>query len=146
MFYNIEEYYKNSDFQYFTNSFFYYMNNEKQFHDAHENKSSKNKNKIKFKNNVDVDFVVIFYYIIINKMNEKSIYRKCYKKFTFNNLLYIYFKSKSYRRKIIKFEKFKDKRISHDSTLMKKKFIIKNLKLIELITSSTFSNEISFHF
>ena len=29
MFYDIEEYYKNSDFSYFTDSFFYYINNEK---------------------------------------------------------------------------------------------------------------------
>ena len=27
-------------------------------------------------------------------MNEKLIYRKCYKKFVFNNLLYAHFKSK----------------------------------------------------
>ena len=37
-------------------------------------------------------------------MSEKSTYRKCYKKFAFNNLLHTYLKSKSYRRKIAKFE------------------------------------------
>ena len=104
MFYNIEEYHENSDFQYFTKNFSYYINNEKQFHDAHKNKSSKNENKIKFKDDVNVDFVVIFYYVMINKISEKSIYYKCYKKFLFNNLLHIYFKSKSYRRKITKSE------------------------------------------
>ena len=54
---------------------FFYINNKEQFHNVYENKSSKNENKIKFKNNVNVDFVVIFYYVIINKMNEKLIYR-----------------------------------------------------------------------
>ena len=44
--YNIEKYYKNSDFHYFRNSFFYHINNEKQFHDAYEKKFSKNENKI----------------------------------------------------------------------------------------------------
>ena len=67
----------------------------------------KNENKIKFKNDVNVDFVVVFYYVIINKMNEKSIYHKCYKEFAFNNLLHTHFKSKSYRRKIIKLEKLR---------------------------------------
>ena len=81
MFYNIKEYHENSDSQYFTNSFFYYINNKEQFHDAHKNKPSKNKNKIKFKNDVNVNFVVVFYYVMINKINEKLIYRKCYKKF-----------------------------------------------------------------
>ena len=80
-------------------------------------------------------------------MNEKSIYRKCYKEFAFNNLLYIYFKSKSYRRKIIRFEKlFKDKKISYNSTLTKKSFVIKDLKLIKLITLFTSSNGMSFRF
>ena len=86
-------------------------------------------------------------------MNEKSRYRKCYKKFAFNNLLYTHFKSKAYRKKIIRFEKLsKNKKISHNSTLTKKSiltkesFIIRKLKLIELITSFTFSNEMSFHF
>ena len=84
---------------------------------------------------------------MINKINEKSIYRKCYKKFVFNNLLHIYLKSKSYRRKIIKFEKLsKDKKISHNSTLMKESFVIRKLKLIELITSFTSSNEMFFRF
>ena len=144
--YNIEEYYKNPDFQYFTNSFFYYINNEEQFHDAYKNKSSKNENKTEFKNNVNVDFIVDFYYIIINKMGEKSIYRKYYKKFAFNNLLYTHFKSKSYRRKIIRSEKLKNKKISHDSTLTKEFFLIKDLKLIESITPFTSSNEMSFRF
>ena len=71
-------------------------------------------NKIKSKNNVNVKFVIIFYYIIINKTNEKLIYYKCYKKFAFDNLLYTHFKSKSYRRKIIKFKKLsKDKKITY---------------------------------
>ena len=84
---------------------------------------------------------------MINKMSEKSIYRKYYKKFAFNNLLHIHLKSKSYRRKIIKSEKlFKNKKISYVSTLTKEFSIIKNLKLIESITSFTSSNEISFHF
>ena len=84
---------------------------------------------------------------MINKMSEKSIYRKYYKKFAFNNLLYTHLKSKSYRKKIIKSEKlFKDKKILYDLTLTKKSFIIKNLKLIKLITSSTFSNEMFFRF
>ena len=147
IFYNIEEYYKNSDFQYFINSFFYYINNKEQFHDAYKNKSSKNENKIEFMNDVNVDFIVVFYYVMTNKMNEKSIYRKCYKKFVFNNLLYTYLKSESCRRKIIRFEKlFKNKKISHNSTLMKESLIIKNLKLIESMTSFTFSNEIFFRF
>ena len=146
MSYNIEKYHKNPDSQYFTNFFFYYINNEKQFHDAYENKSSKNENKIKFKNDVNVDFVVVFYYVMINKMSEKSICRKCYKKFVFNSLLHTYLKSKSYRKKIIKSEKFKNKKISHDSTLTKKSSIIKNLELIESMTSSIFSNEMFFRF
>ena len=94
IFYNIEEYYKNFNSHYFINSFFYYINNEKQFHDVYENKFSKNENKTKFKNDVNVNFIVIFYYIIIKKISEKLICYKCYKKFAFNNLLYIYFKSK----------------------------------------------------
>ena len=144
--YNIKEYHKNPDSQYFINFFFYHINNEEQFHDAYKNKSLKNENKTKFKNDVNVDFVAIFYHVIINKMNEKLICRKCYKKFLFNNLLYVYLKSKSYRKKIIKSEKLKDKGISHNSTLTKKSFIIKDLKLIESMTSFTFSNEISFRF
>ena len=104
-------------------------------------------NKIKFKNDVNVGFVIVFYYVIINKMGEKSIYRKCYKKFVFNNLLHIYLKSKSYRRKIIKSEKLsKDKEILYDSTLMKESFIIRELKLIESMTSFISSNEMSFRF
>ena len=96
---------------------------------------------------MNVDFVIIFYYIMINKMSEKSIYRKCYKEFVFNNLLHTHLKSKSYRRNIIKSKKlFKDKEISYDSTLTKEFFIIKDLKLIKSITSSIFSNEISFRF
>ena len=84
---------------------------------------------------------------MINKISEKSIYRKCYKKFAFNNLLHTYLKSKSYRRKIVKSKKlFKDKKISYDSILTKEFFIIKDLKLIELITSFTFSNEMFFRF
>ena len=147
IFYDIEKYHENSNSQYFTDSFSYYMNNEKQFHDAYKNKPSKNENKTKFKNNVNVDFVVVFYHVMINKMNEKSIYRKCYKKFAFNNLLYAHLKSKSYRKKIIKLEElFKDKKISYNSTLTKESFIIKDLKLIELIASSTSSNEMSFRF
>ena len=54
MSYNITKYYKNSNFHYFRenfdshyfkDSFFYYINNKKQFHDVHENKSSKRKEK-----------------------------------------------------------------------------------------------------
>ena len=85
---NIEKYYKNSDFHYFKDFFFYYIKNEKQFHDAYKNKPSKNENKIKSKNDVNVKFIAIFYHIITNKINEKLIYRKCYKEFAFNNLLY----------------------------------------------------------
>ena len=44
--------------------FLYYINNKKQFHDTHKNKSSKNENKIKFKDDVNVKFIVIFYYVI----------------------------------------------------------------------------------
>ena len=95
IFYNIEEYYENSDFHYF-GDFFYHINNKKQFHDAYENKPSENENKIKFKNDVNVDFVIIFYYIMTNKLSEKLIYYKCYKKNSFNNLLHTHFKSKSY--------------------------------------------------
>ena len=84
---------------------------------------------------------------MINKINEKSIYRKCYKKFAFNNLLHTHLKSKSYRRKIINFEKLsKDKKILYDSILTKKSFVLRELKLIKLITSFTFSNEIYFRF
>ena len=127
--------------------FFYYINNKEQFHDAYKNKSSKNENKIKFKNDVNVGFVIIFYYVMMNKMSEKLIYRICYKKFTFHNLLYTHFKSKSYRRKIIRFEKLsKDKKITYDLILTKKSFIIRKLKLIKLITSFILSNEISFRF
>ena len=79
-------------------------------------------------------------------MSEKSIYRKYYKKFPFNNLLYTHFKSKSCRRKIIKFKKLKNKRILYDSTLTKKFSVIKNLKLIESMTSFISSNEIFFRF
>ena len=153
MFYNIEEYYKNSDSQYFTDFLFYFINNKEQFHDAHENKSSKNKNKIKFKDDVNVDFVAIFYHIMINKINEKSICYKCYKKFAFNNLLHIYLKSKSYRRKITRSEKLsKNKKISHNSilikelTLTKESFIMRELKLIKLMISFTSSNGMSFRF
>ena len=144
--YNIEKYHENPDFQYFTDSFFYYINNKEQFHDAYKNKPSKSKNKTKSKNDVNVDFVVIFYYVIINKINEKSICRKYYKKFIFNNLSHIYLKSKSCRRKIIRFEKLKNKEISHDSTLTKESFVIKDLELIKSMTSLTSSNEISFRF
>ena len=133
--------------------FYYYINNENQFHDAHKNKFSKNENKIKFKNDVNVGFVVVFYYVIINKMSEKLIYRKCYKKFAFNNLLYIYLKSKFYRKKITKSEKLsKDKKILYDSiltkksTLTKKSFNIRELKLIKSMTSFTSSNEMFFRF
>ena len=127
--------------------FFYYINNKEQFYDAYKNKPSKNKNKIKFKNNVNVDFVIVFYYIIINKMNEKLICFKCYKKFIFNNHLHTHLKSKSYRRKIIKLEKLsKDKKITYTSILIKESFDIRKLKFIESITSSISSNGISFHF
>ena len=84
---------------------------------------------------------------MINKIGEKLICRKCYKKFVFKNLLYTHFKSKSYRKKIIRFKKLsKNKGISYDLTLMKEFSVIKELKLIELMTSSTFSNGISFRF
>ena len=147
MSYNIEEYYENFDFQYFTDFFSYHINNNKQFHDVYKNKFSKNENKTKFKNDVNVGFVVVFYYVIINKMSEKLIYYKCYKKFAFNNLLYTYLKSKSYRKKIIRSEKLsKNKKILYDSTLTKKSSIIKKLKLIKSITFFTFSNEMSFRF
>ena len=79
-------------------------------------------------------------------MGEKLIYYKCYKKFVFNNLLHAHFKSKSCRRKIIRFEKFKDKGISYNSTLTKESFIIRNLKLIESMIFFTSSNEMSFRF
>ena len=65
-------------------------------------------------------------------MSEKLIYYKYYKKFIFNNLLYTHFKSKSYRRKIVKSEKL-SKEILYDLILMKKSFVIRKLKLIELI-------------
>ena len=131
----------------YQNSFFYYINNKEQFHDAHKNKSLKNKNKIESKNDVNVDFVVVFYYVMINKMSEKLICRECYKKFAFNNFLHIHFKSKSYRRNIIKFEELsKDKKIIYDLILTKESFIMRELKLIELITFFTFSNEMSFQF
>ena len=79
MSYNIETYNENSNSHYFKDFFFYYINNKKQFYDAYKNKSSKNENKTKYKNNVNVDLVIIFYCIIINKMNERLIYYKCYK-------------------------------------------------------------------
>ena len=50
----------------------------------------------KFQDNVNVEFVVIFYYIMINKINERLLYRKCYKKIAFNNLLHIYLKLKNF--------------------------------------------------
>ena len=109
--------------------------------------------KRKSKDDVNVGFVIGFYYVIINKMSEKSIYYKCYKKFAFNNLLHAYFKLKSYRRKIIKLEELsKNKKILYnsilikESTLTKKSFIMRKLKLIESITSFTSSNEMSFRF
>ena len=145
--YNIEAYYENSNSYSFKDFLLYHINNEKQFHDVYENKLSKNKNKTEFKNDVNVNFIIVFYYVIIKKMGEKLIYYKYYKKFAFNNLLYIHFKSKSCRRKIVKLKKLsKDKKRTHDSILIKKSFIIKELKLIELITSFTFSNETSFRF
>ena len=65
----------------------------------------------------------------------------------FNNLLYIHFKSKFYRRKISKLEKLSiNKKLTYESILTKKSFIIKELKLIELMTFFTSSNEMSFHF
>ena len=78
-------------------------------------------------------------------MSEKSIYRKCYKKFAFNNLLHTHFKSKSCRKKTIKSKKL-PKKILYNSILMKKSFAIRELKLIKLITFFTFSNEMSFRF
>ena len=75
--YNIEKYYKNFKCSLFRKSFFFYINNEKQFHDVYENKSSKHENKTKFKNDINVEFVIIFYYIMINKISEKLIYRNC---------------------------------------------------------------------
>ena len=49
-------------------------------------------------------------------MSEKLMCRTCDKKFVFNNLIYAYLKLKSYRRKIIKFEKLsKDKKITYES-------------------------------
>ena len=145
--YNIEEYHKNPNSQYFINPFFYHINNKEQFYNVYKNKSSKDENKTEFKNNVNVNFVVIFYHVMFNKMDEKSIYYKYYKKFVFNNLLHTHLKSKSYRKKIAKSEKlFKDKGISHNSTLTKEFSVTKNLKLIELMTFFIFSNEISFRF
>ena len=80
-------------------------------------------------------------------MSEKFIYYKYYKKFVFNNLLYAHLKSKSYRRKIINFEKLsKDKKITYNLILMKKPFVIKKLKLIKLIAFFTSSNGMSFCF
>ena len=138
---------KNLNFHYFKNCFFYYINNKEQFHDAYKNKSSKNENKTKLKNDINADFVVIFYYVMIKKINAKLIYRKCYKKFAFNNLLHTYFKSKSYRWKIIKLKKLsKDKKITYNSILIKKSFIVKVLKSIKLIVSFSSSNEMSFRF
>ena len=77
IYYNIEKYYKNFNIYYFVNSFFYYINNKKQFYDIYKNKSSKNENKTKFKNDVNVKFVIVFYYVIINKISEKLTYHKC---------------------------------------------------------------------
>ena len=68
-------------------------------------------------------------------MSEKLICRKCYKKLAFNNLLHTHFKSKSYRRKTINFEELsKDKITTYDLILIKKSYIIRKLKLIELKT------------
>ena len=145
--YNIEEYIMKILIFIISQIFFYYINNKKQFHDAYKNKSSKNENKIKFKNDVIVEFVFIFYYILINKMGEKLIYRKYYKKSALNNLLYTHFKSKSCRRKIIKLEELsKNIKLTHKLILTKKSFVIKKLKLIKSIRFFTSSNEISFHF
>ena len=80
-------------------------------------------------------------------MNEKLIYYKHYKKFVFNNLLHTHFKSKSYRRNIIRFEKLsKDKKITYDLILIKESYAMRELKLIELITSFISSNQMSFRF
>ena len=76
IYYNIENYYKNFNIYYFVNFFVYYINNKKQFYNVYKNKSSKNENKTKFKNDIKIKFVVIFYYIIINKINKKLTYRK----------------------------------------------------------------------
>ena len=37
----------------------------------------KRKKKTKVKNDINVKFIIIFYYVIINKISEKFIYRKC---------------------------------------------------------------------
>ena len=59
-------------------------------------------------------------------MNEKSTYHKYQKKFTFNNLLHTHFRSKFYRRKIMRFEKLqKNKKSLYKSILMKKSVIKK---------------------
>ena len=84
---------------------------------------------------------------MINKMSEKLTYRKYQKEFVFNNLLYTHFRSKFYRRKIMRIEELqKNKKSLYEFILTKKSFIIEELKLIELIISFIFSNGISFRF
>ena len=104
--------------------------------------------KINFqKNNINVEFVAIFYYTIVNKMDEKLICFKYYRKLTFDNLLHIHFKSKFYRRKIIKFKKLsKNKKLTYKLIIIKVLFIMRELKLIKLITFFLSLNEIFFHF
>ena len=75
--YDIEKYYNFFNIYYFADFFSYHINNKKQFHDIYKNKSLKDENKIKFKNDINVKFVIVFYHIIINKINEKLIYHKC---------------------------------------------------------------------
>ena len=80
-------------------------------------------------------------------MGEKLVCRKYQKKFVFNNLLHLYYKSNFYRRKIIKFKDLsKNKKLMHKSILIKKSFIIKKLKLVKLKTFLIFLNEMFFCF
>ena len=82
-------------------------------------------------------------------MREKFIYRIYKTKFKFNNLLYIYFKNKSYRGRNNKFFKNISKNISAEKKenkfILFKILFIKILKYIKFITSSLSINKITFY-
>ena len=57
--------------------------------------------KFDSKDKIDVGFVFIFYHVIVGKMGEKIVYRKCEKEFLSNNKFHFYLKKKVCRRKTI---------------------------------------------
>ena len=57
-----------------------------------------------------MEFIFIFYHVIIEKINKKIVYRKYEKEFLLNNKFYFYLKKKICRRKTIlkKIKNFKN--------------------------------------